>query len=53
MKRRLKIAALIISSFVLVVLLFLGWVVYTEAGLRFAVARLPERQCRVKESLPR
>jgi hypothetical protein len=43
MKRRLKIAALIISSFVLVLLLFLGWVVYTEAGLRFAVARLPER----------
>jgi hypothetical protein len=43
MKRRLKIAALIFGSFVLVLLLFLAWVLYTEAGLRFAVARLPER----------
>ena len=43
MKRRLKIAALIFSSFIFVLLLFVAWVVYTEAGLRFAVARLPER----------
>ena len=43
MKRRLKIAALIFSSFVFVLLLFVAWVFYTEAGLRFAVARLPER----------
>ena len=43
MKRRLKIAALIFGSLVLVLLLFLAWVLNTEAGLRFAVARLPER----------
>ena len=43
MKRRLKIAALIFGSLVLVLLLFVAWVLYTEAGLRFAVARLPER----------
>jgi translocation and assembly module TamB len=43
MKRRLKITALILGSFVLVLLSFVGWVVYSEAGLRFAVARLPER----------
>lgn len=47
MKRRLKIAALIVGSLVLVLLLFVAWVVYTEAGLRFAVARLPERLGRV------
>ena len=43
MKRRLKIAALIFGLFVLLVLSFLAWVIYTEAGLRFAVARLPEK----------
>jgi translocation and assembly module TamB len=43
MKRRLKIAALILGLLALVLLSFLGWVVYTEAGLRFAVARLPEK----------
>ncbi|HEV7608305.1 MAG TPA: translocation/assembly module TamB domain-containing protein [Steroidobacteraceae bacterium] len=42
MKRRLKIAALIVGLLALLVLLFLAWVLYTEAGLRFAVARLPE-----------
>ena len=42
MKRRLKIAALIVGSLTLVLVLFLAWVLYTEAGLRFAVARLPE-----------
>jgi translocation and assembly module TamB len=42
-KRRLKIAALIFGLIVLLILLFLAWVLYTEAGLRFAVARLPER----------
>jgi translocation and assembly module TamB len=47
MKRRLKIAALIVGSLVLVLLFFVAWVVYTEAGLRFAVARLPERLGRV------
>jgi translocation and assembly module TamB len=43
MKRRLKITALILGSLLVVLLLFVAWVVYTEAGLRFAVARLPER----------
>jgi hypothetical protein len=47
MKRRLKIAALIAGSLTLVLLLFVAWVVYTEAGLRFAVARLPERMGKV------
>ena len=43
MKRRLKIAALVFGVFVLCLLSFLAWVIYTEAGLRFAVARLPEK----------
>ena len=42
-KRRLKIAALILGLLVVILLSFVGWVVYTEAGLRFAVARLPEK----------
>jgi len=42
MKRRLKIAARILGLFVLLVLVFVAWVINTEAGLRFAVARLPE-----------
>jgi translocation and assembly module TamB len=41
-KRRLKIAALIFGLLVLILLALLTWVIYTEAGLRFAVARLPE-----------
>ena len=47
MKRRLKIAALSFGLFVLLVLSFLGWVIYTEAGLRFAVSHLPEKLGRV------
>jgi translocation and assembly module TamB len=47
MKRRLKIVALVVGSLVLVLLLFVAWIVYTEAGLRFAVARLPERMGKV------
>ena len=46
-KRRLKIAALIFGLLLLLVLAFLAWVLYTEAGLRFAVARLPERMGKV------
>ena len=46
-KRRLKIAALIVGLLLLLVLGFLAWVLYTEAGLRFAVARLPERMGKV------
>ena len=47
MKRRLKIAALVFGSLVLVLISLLAWVIYTEAGLRFAVARLPERMGKV------
>jgi translocation and assembly module TamB len=43
MKRRLKIAALALGLLVVVMLSFVAWVVNTEAGLRFAVARLPEK----------
>jgi len=47
MKRRLKIAALVVALLLLVLLAFLAWVLYTESGLRFAVARLPERMGKV------
>jgi translocation and assembly module TamB len=47
MKRRLKIAALIVGLLVAFLLSFLAWVLYSEAGLRFAVARLPERMGKV------
>ena len=47
MKRRLKIAALVVGLLLLVLLAFLAWVLYTESGLRFAVARLPERMGKV------
>jgi len=43
MKRRLKIAALSLGVLVLLLVSFLAWILYTEAGLRFAVARLPEK----------
>ncbi|HYJ42773.1 MAG TPA: hypothetical protein VEW08_18430, partial [Steroidobacteraceae bacterium] len=46
-RRRLKIAALIFGLLLALVLGFLAWVLYTEAGLRFAVARLPERMGKV------
>ena len=47
MKRRLKIAALCFGLFILLVVSFLAWVIYTEAGLRFAVDRLPEKMGKV------
>ena len=47
MKRRLKIAALVFGVLVLCLLSFLAWVIYTEAGLRFAVNRLPEKMGKV------
>ncbi len=47
MKRRLKIAALCVGLFILLVVSFLAWVIYTEAGLRFAVNRLPEKMGKV------
>lgn len=43
MKRKLKIAGLILGSFLAILILFLAWIIYTEAGLRFLVASLPER----------
>ncbi len=43
MKRKLKITALIFGSLFLLVFLLLAWVIYTEAGLRFAVSMLPEK----------
>jgi translocation and assembly module TamB len=46
-KRRIKIAALVVGLLLLLVMAFLGWVLYTEAGLRFAVAHLPERMGKV------
>src|SRR5688572_22617454 len=46
MKKRLKIAALIFASLLVVMVALLAWVIYTEAGLRFAVARLPEKMGR-------
>ncbi|HEU4781448.1 MAG TPA: translocation/assembly module TamB domain-containing protein [Steroidobacteraceae bacterium] len=46
-KRGLKIAALVVALLLLILLSFLAWVLYTEAGLRFAVARLPERMGKV------
>ena len=47
MKRRLKIAALIFGLLLLLLIAFLAWVIYTESGLRFAVARLPEKMGKV------
>jgi translocation and assembly module TamB len=43
MKRRLKIVALAFGVLVLLVVGLLAWVIYTEAGLQFAVARLPQK----------
>ncbi|HET9864885.1 MAG TPA: translocation/assembly module TamB domain-containing protein [Steroidobacteraceae bacterium] len=47
MKRRLKILALSIGLCVVLLVSFLAWIIYTEAGLRFAVARLPEKMGKV------
>src|SRR3954468_22581460 len=43
MKRRLKIVGLSVGALVLLVILLVAWVIYTEAGLQFAVARLPRQ----------
>lgn len=43
MKRRLKIVALCFGTLVLLLILLLAWIIYTEAGLQFAVARLPHQ----------
>jgi translocation and assembly module TamB len=46
-RRRLKIAALVVGLLLLTILSLLAWVIYTEAGLRFAVAHLPEKMGKV------
>lgn len=43
MKRKLKIAGLALLALVALLVACLAWVIYTEAGLRFAVARLPAK----------
>jgi translocation and assembly module TamB len=43
MKRRLKFVALGLGVFVVLVISLLAWVIYTEAGLRFVVAHLPQK----------
>jgi len=43
MKRWLKRTAWGLGAFVLVLLLFLAWVIYTETGLKFVVEHLPEK----------
>jgi hypothetical protein len=47
MKRRLKITALVLGLLLLLIVGLLAWVLTTESGLRFAVARLPERMGKV------
>jgi translocation and assembly module TamB len=46
MRRKLKFALLGVASFLVLLVSFVAWVLYTEAGLRFAVARLPEKMGR-------
>jgi translocation and assembly module TamB len=43
MKKKLKIAGLAIATLLILLVSFLAWVIYTEAGLRFVVASLPEK----------
>lgn len=43
MRRKLKIAAIAVACFVALLVIFLAWLIYTEAGLRFLVASLPEK----------
>jgi len=43
MKRRLKFIALAFGVLILLIVSLLAWVIYTEAGLQFAVARLPQQ----------
>jgi translocation and assembly module TamB len=43
MKRRLKLIALAFGVLILLVVLLLAWVIYTESGLQFAVSRLPQQ----------
>ncbi len=45
-KKTLKITGLVFAGLILVLVSFLAWIIYTEAGLRFAVARLPEKMGR-------
>jgi translocation and assembly module TamB len=43
MKRWLKRAAWGLGALILILILFLAWVIYTESGLQFVVAHLPEK----------
>jgi len=43
MKRWLKRVAYSLGAIIVVLVLFLAWVIYTESGLRFVVAHLPEK----------
>lgn len=43
MKKKLKIVGWALLGLIVLIVLLLAWVIYTEAGLRFAVARLPQK----------
>ena len=43
MKRKLKIAGVAVLALIVLLVGFLAWVIYTEAGLRFAVSALPAK----------
>ena len=45
-RKSLKISGMVLGGLLLLIILFLAWVIYTEAGLRFAVARLPDKMGR-------
>ncbi len=47
MKRWLKYTGIGLGVLVVLLISLLAWIIYTEAGLRFAVARLPERMGKV------
>ncbi|HEX6637350.1 MAG TPA: hypothetical protein VF033_06820, partial [Steroidobacteraceae bacterium] len=43
LRKPLKITALVFGSLLLLIILLLAWIIYTEAGLRFVVSHLPEK----------
>lgn len=51
MRRKLKFALLGLASLLVLMVSFVAWVLYTEAGLRFVVARLPEKMGKSNTSL--
>jgi translocation and assembly module TamB len=42
-RKSLKVTGLVVGSLLVLLMVFLAWIIYTESGLRFAVARLPEK----------